>query len=491
MANNIITEFPISIYGNLQKYNETISKARCRIFYKYGNRNGGYITDDFANKLISTLPYTPVKGIFNGEERDYTDHGIYRHEGRIYGIVPEQPNVSWEEHLDDDGVTRIYACADVLLFTALYNEANSIFEKGQSMELYVPSIKGSWQFIEGKRYYVYEEGSFLGLQILGEGVEPCFEGASFYSLYDDLKKILDKIEGYNFKLSLGGKTKMINYKLSDNQKFNAIWSLLNLNYNEQGGWAVEYDICDIYDNYALVRNYSENIFERIYYTKNDESDTIILGERQRCYIMDVSEAEKNALDALQKLHQNTFEKIDETFVSLQESVNGATAQIEEKDLTISSLQEEINSINSEHENQVNSLNEEILSLSTKKEEYEQQISTLITERDEINSNFALEKETVNSLREEVQALTNFKLEVEKREKELIISKYADLLDATIIDTFTQKIDEYSAVDIKKELAYQLVETNSAVFTKGQEGAGYIQKEEPTGGLEDLLNKYRK
>ena len=31
-------EFPVAIYGNLEKYNEVLTKARCRIFYKYGNR---------------------------------------------------------------------------------------------------------------------------------------------------------------------------------------------------------------------------------------------------------------------------------------------------------------------------------------------------------------------------------------------------------------------------------------------------------------------
>ena len=41
-------EFPVTIYGNLEKYNEVLSKARCRIFYKYENRNGTYISDEFA-----------------------------------------------------------------------------------------------------------------------------------------------------------------------------------------------------------------------------------------------------------------------------------------------------------------------------------------------------------------------------------------------------------------------------------------------------------
>ena len=67
-----ISSFSVTIYGNLEKYNETISKARCRIFYKYGNRNGTYITDDFAEQLLSSISYAPVKGIYDNYDEDYT-----------------------------------------------------------------------------------------------------------------------------------------------------------------------------------------------------------------------------------------------------------------------------------------------------------------------------------------------------------------------------------------------------------------------------------
>jgi len=158
-----IYEFPVTVYGSLEKYNEVLSKARCRIFYKYENRNGTYISDEFAEKLLATLPYAPVKGIYSSEEGDYTDHGGERDEGRIYGIVPENPNVSWETHLDDDGVERTYACTDVLIFTALYEEANDIIGKSQSMELYRPSLKYHEAIVKGRRFIVFDEGCFLGL----------------------------------------------------------------------------------------------------------------------------------------------------------------------------------------------------------------------------------------------------------------------------------------------------------------------------------------
>ena len=50
-----LSEFEISIFGELEPISPTLSKARCRTFYKGLNRNGGYIDDEFADKLASSL----------------------------------------------------------------------------------------------------------------------------------------------------------------------------------------------------------------------------------------------------------------------------------------------------------------------------------------------------------------------------------------------------------------------------------------------------
>ena len=485
MPQNIITDFPVTIYGNLEKYSETISKGRCRIFYKHGNRNGTYITDEFAEKLLETIPYAPVKGIYSEEEDDYTDHGKKRSEGRFYGIVPANPNVTWEPHLDDDGVERVYACVDVLIYTGLYTEAHDIIGKSQSMELYSPSIKGDWKVINGRKYYVFSEGAFLGLQALGDSVEPCFEGAAFFSLYEDLKKMVAQIE-YNLNLHNGGK-RMLNYKLSDNAKFNAIWSLLNVNYNEANEWMIEYDICEIYDEYAVVRNYAEGIFERVYYTKNDETDSVELGERVRCYIMDVSEAEKKALDALHGLNNGTYEKVDETYSNALAEVEAKTGELntanealEAKTADFDALTETYNTEKSENETKIGELNESI--------------STLTTERDDALSQLTESQATVNSLNEEIATLNSFKAGVEKNEKKAVIAKYEKLLSADVIDTYTAKIDDYAdAKALDKDMAYELVSTNQSVFTNnGNPQPAYVPRDTSAGnGLGAILDKYKK
>ena len=463
MIEQVIREFPITVYGNLTKYSDTISKGRCRIFYKYANRNGTYITDEFAEKLLSTIPYTPVKGIYDDFDEDYTDHGNKRSLGRIYGIVPENPNLQWEKHLDEDGIEREYACVDVLIFTALYEEASEILGKAQSMEIYEPSIKGSWKIINGRRMFEYTEGSFLGLQVLGEDVEPCFEGAAFFSLYSSLKQLGDEIKEYTLKLpeiNTGGQSQMfekLNFKLSDSEKHNAIWNLINPNYNEEGGWTIEYAICDIYDDYALAYNYAEASYERIYYTKNDETNEVSIIERKKVFIIDVTESEMNALNTIRTLNGDTYEKADEVY-----SQASKVSELEEQNSTYAQKIEELN----------------------------ENISTLETEKGNFTTQLEEANNTIASLNEEIDSLNTYKANIELKEKEEVISSYTELLSEEILASYKEKISEFTAIDLDKELAYELKKNNVSVFSKEQ-NPGFIPKDEPKTGIEAILSKYKK
>ena len=62
-----LLKLDVSLYGNAEPLTDTLSKCRVRIFYKGLNRNRTFISDDFANQLIASLPYAPVKGIFDKE----------------------------------------------------------------------------------------------------------------------------------------------------------------------------------------------------------------------------------------------------------------------------------------------------------------------------------------------------------------------------------------------------------------------------------------
>lgn len=446
-------EFPVSVYGKLEKYNDVLSKGRCRIFYKYGNRNGTYITDEFSEKLLSTIAYAPVKGIY--EYDDFTDHGARRSEGRIYGIVPENPHLQWEEHEDEDGVVRTYACVDVLIFTALYKEASDIIGKAQSMELYEPSLQYHREIIHGQQYIVFDEGCFLGLQVLGKDVEPCFEGAAFFQLQENIEEVVKKIQEIEMTYSKGGQKEMpqMNFKLSDSQKFDALWSLLNPNYTEEGNWTIDYAICDVYDEYALAYSYENAQYERIYYTKNDETDSVALGEKVRVYVVDVTEKEKTTLDTLRDLNGGTYELVNENLEHAQENA------------------------------------EKISGFELKVTELENNIATLNTEKSAIQSSYELEHQKVESLTAENEGLKQYKLSIEAEQKNAVFTEYKDKLSEEILDTYREKAAEYSVADLDKELAYELKKTNFSFYEKKDNG--YLRKNVQKNGIDEILARYVK
>lgn len=446
-------EFPVTVYGNLEKYNDVTSKARCRIFYKYGNRNGTYITDEFAEKLLSTIAYAPVKGIF--EYDDYTDHGTRRSEGRIYGIVPENYNLAWEAHVDEDGVERIYACVDVIIFTALYKEANDIVGKSQSMELYEPSLQYHKQIIEGQQYIVFDAGCFLGLQVLGDEVEPCFEGAAFFSLRENIEQAISKIQELtNTFTKKGGKEEVkVNFKLSDGDKYEQIFDLLNTNFNEEGNWTVTYGIGEIYDDYALVYNLETKEVFRAYYQKGE--DTVTLGDMKKVYIIDITEEEKVTVDTLRRLNGETYEKVEPVLENAKENF------------------------------------EKISELEGKKVELENSVSTLNTEKSALEEKFNLSQGENETLKNEIEALKSYKLEIENKQKESVLSEYENQLSDEILNSYKEKINEYSVIDLDKELAYELKKANISAFTKQPEQKVVQKNGVVKTGLDEILNKYVK
>jgi predicted nuclease with TOPRIM domain len=518
MQDRIITNFPITVYGKKEKFSDTISKGRCKVFYKGRNRNGTYITPEFAEKLIASAPYTPVKGIYDIDGEDYTDHGQKRSEGRIYGVVPADPNFAWEKHLDADGVEREYACFDVLYYTALYKEAGEISGKSESMELYRQTLKGDWKIIDGKKTYVFTDGCFLGLQALGDDVEPCFEGASFYSRENETESnILALLEKYEKRTDLfqnheqGGNDTMpsINFKVSDGQKFEFLFNLLNPNFNEAGGWIIDYAICEVYDEYAIARNYAEGTFERIYYKKDDENDSLEITNRERCYIVDVNEAEKNALNNI---------KGESTYVEVEANIAAAAVAAEETATTLASLNVTVEELNGTIEGlnaQISSLNESNENLTTANSEYstkvgelEETISTLTTERDEAQSNFdnanariAEFENTVNELNNSLTAMTEerdglatYKKEIEDNAKLAVINGYADQLPEEVIEAYTNNIDNYTIEDLDKELTYEQKKANPNLFTKTPAPAQttLLPKDEEGGrSITDILAKYER
>ena len=489
-----ITNFPITVYGKKEKFSDTMTRGRCRVFHTGHNRNGTYITDAFAKKLINSAPYTPVKGIYDVD--DYTDHGKERNEGRIYGIIPAEPNFAWEEHEDFDGKTRLYACFDVLYYTALYGEAAEIAGKGESMELYRGTLKGAWQFIEGKKAYVFSDGCFLGLQVLGDDVEPCFEGASFYSQEESILAILEKYEKRTDLFQSpeqGGNIMDINFKVSDNQKHDFLFRSLNPNFNEEGGWVVDCGIVEVYDEYAIVVNYEDGSLERVFYTKDNEADTMEITGKERCFIVDVNEEEKAALDSLKTSYEAAVATLEEnasTISTLTEENNNYSIKVGELENNISTLTTE----KTEAEEKFTALESELNTAKASIDEKIEEYTNLENAKAELDSTISELNATLSTITAERDELAAFKKNIVDTNKLQIIESYTETLDAEVIQPYKDNMDNYTAEELDMRLTYECKKVNPTIFSKNpvEPQPAYVPKEEPTGrGINDILAKYEK
>lgn len=249
----------------------------------------------------------------------------------------------------------------------------------------------------------------------------------------------------------------MNFKLSDNQKYNMLWTLLNPRFNEENEFVMDYAVCDVYDDYAVVFGFENATYERAYYTKDDETDSLSIDKMEVCYIVDVNDEEKRALEVLHVMNSNTYEKIDEVVIGLQNNVAEFSTKIEENENTITTL--------------------------------EQDKEALTAELTEATNNYTTALDTINTLTAENEELQSFKAASELQEKEAVIEKYSSLLETEELDSFKENIDSYTKEELDKELAFVLVQTKSTIFTNNTDG--FVPKDEPKlTGLEIALEKQK-
>ncbi len=167
----------------ISEANQNLGRLKVRVFTKYGNRNGSYITDAVAQQLIdsATNGNTPVIGFFDPSTQTWASH-TGPTLANAYGYV--ENFLGWEPFTDTDGIVREYAIFSVILFTKYFDEAQKILGQNQSMELNPETITGDWADIDGTEYYVYKTAEMLGFCIIGNH-EPCFSVSSFFSKSDD------------------------------------------------------------------------------------------------------------------------------------------------------------------------------------------------------------------------------------------------------------------------------------------------------------------
>lgn len=173
-------------------------RARVRVFSKYGNRNGSYITEQVADQLIESAitKHVPIVGFFDPQSQTWASHtGPTLAHG--YGYVEDF--LGWEPTEDTDGVIRDYAVFSIVLHTDYFEEANKIVGQNQSMELNPKTIQGEWATIDEEEYFIYSFAEMLGFCVIGSN-EPCFSASTFFSKNEENKTQFEQFSSLLFEL---------------------------------------------------------------------------------------------------------------------------------------------------------------------------------------------------------------------------------------------------------------------------------------------------
>ena len=78
--------------------------------------------------------------------------------------------------------------------------------------------------------------------------------------------------------------------------------------------------------------------------------------------------------------------------------------------------------------------------------------------------------------------------IQKEKKQAVIAEYTDKLSEELIQGYTEKIEDYSVIDLDKELAYELKKSGT-FFEK--EKTPFVPKDVEIEGIEKILSRYKK
>ena len=446
-------------------------EGKVRVFYKYSNRNGSYITDTFANKLAETAYNKPVMGYYDIISQDFQGHEGPE-KAKAYGFVIPNSLV-WTDHLDNDGVTRTYATYDVLVWAKYWEEARKLFVKTQSMEIDPDTVQGEWRTMGGNPFeeFVFTEGVMAGLCILGDMKTPCFEGAAFFSVDDDsYKEFTAAIKNY---FSIGGKDAM-NVKVAglEHEHFEAIWNALNPNFNEEGAYSINLIPCEITEEniFALSCEHAGRV-NKYSYSIDEEGKLVIAEEFEVVdYKHQVAEFEAAQTEMDTKLTDalNTYTALKDQYDTLMADKEALQSQFEALQGEIEALRSTLESKEQEFAAKQEELNNEI---SAKQDEFNAQAATLV------------EKDAT------IQQYSATIAEYEKKEKEAIINKFAACMPAETLQEIVDKKDSLTIKELNTELALEYTKFSMA---KEQKQEIHIPQETPEeSSLVKLLKNYKK
>ena len=283
------------------------------------------------------------------------------------------------------------------------------------------------------------------------------------------------------------------FRLSDNEKAEKISVALNPNFNEEGNWEISSIVLDVYDDYALIGDMATGGYKRAYYAK--DGDNITISDVVDVKIVDVSETEYNALEAM-KAASGTYEAAYNTNVENSEKISeyeaikteyeNAKAEFETIKADYAVAQEKVASL----ETQINEFNTTI-------EAKDAEIANATAAQAEFEAKIVRLENENNDITNEKNSLAEFKATVEKAKKEEILANFSEHLTDEMINSYKEKLDEFSVEDFKKEVCMSAYENDStALFNKQvpeiyPKDGSFTNDNKGLTGVEKLLEDYKR
>lgn len=188
-----------------------MSKCEIKVMYIGQNRNRSFITKEVATEMSKTLRGCPIVGYYSQEKGDFRDHGSRMtidgdgiHFDCLtvpYGFVAPDAKVWFQNFEDTDEfgnkTVREYLMTTGYLWTKQFKEAQAALEDGgrpHSMELDEETLDGHWAKDPkcNMEFFIVHDAMFSKLCILGQDVEPCFEGSNVTE--PNISKTFSKID---------------------------------------------------------------------------------------------------------------------------------------------------------------------------------------------------------------------------------------------------------------------------------------------------------
>ena len=394
-------------FVNITSISPLVSKCEIKVLYVGENRNRSYITKEVATEMAQTLPGCPIVGYYIEAKEDFGDHGdqiIIDAEGvkfkkltKPYGFVAPNSRVWFQEFEDTDEfgnkTVREYLMTEGFLWTEQYEECKRVVEMGnpQSMELDEKTLKGHWSINTntGVEFFIINDAIFSKLCILGEDVEPCFEGADVTA--PKVSSTFSKND--EFVQNLFTMMEQLKYTLSNNEGG-------QLNMENLENTVVE----PVVDQPVVEENFSADL-------GNDN---------------EVSTVE----------NQNNIEEFTQDSVSSEDNENSDTPA--ETTPAEEFAKKDDEEENDDDTNDTDDNNEE------DDEDAKKKFELLEAEHAELQAKYS-------ALEASYQELINFKNQIEDKEKDDLIASFYMLTDEDKADVIANKAN-YSLKEIKAELS---------------------------------------